>query len=61
MRDTEIERLTNLLVGGRLSMAPGGNLCPCCSPQILDCRLLAKNKELSEQLEGNVMNVLCNL
>ncbi|KAG8285964.1 hypothetical protein J6590_070809 [Homalodisca vitripennis] len=49
-RDAEIERLTQLLTDGRPLMA-ARNQCPCCSPQLLDCRLLAKNKQLSEQLE----------
>uniref|UniRef100_A0A1B6FW87 Uncharacterized protein n=1 Tax=Cuerna arida TaxID=1464854 RepID=A0A1B6FW87_9HEMI len=49
-RDAEIERLTQLLTDGRPFMA-ARNQCPCCSPQLLDCRLLAKNKQLSEQLE----------
>uniref|UniRef100_A0A1B6JRV7 Uncharacterized protein n=1 Tax=Homalodisca liturata TaxID=320908 RepID=A0A1B6JRV7_9HEMI len=50
VRDAEIERLTQLLTDGRPLMA-ARNQCPCCSPQLLDCRLLAKNKQLSEQLE----------
>ncbi|XP_054259745.1 centrosomal protein of 135 kDa-like [Macrosteles quadrilineatus] len=48
-RDSEIERLNNLLSDGRPIMSR--NQCPCCSPQLLDCRLLAKNKELCDQLE----------